>query len=146
MSKVGDTLMEDISNEHLSHYGILGQKWGQRRYQNEDGTLTEEGKARYGKNGRSNWKQSDLKNLSDAELRRRLKRLNMEKQYKDMTEPPMSKRTKEILKQIFLQTAITVLSGYVASKYKEAGAAWLDHNASKFIQTAAKAKGAQWVV
>ena len=31
----------------LSHHGILGQKWGVRRYQNEDGTLTEAGKKRY---------------------------------------------------------------------------------------------------
>lgn len=29
------------------HYGILGMKWGVRRYQNEDGTLTEAGKRRY---------------------------------------------------------------------------------------------------
>ena len=33
---------------HLAHYGISGQQWGKRRYQNEDGTLTEEGKRRYG--------------------------------------------------------------------------------------------------
>ena len=31
----------------LTHYGILGQKWGVRRYQNPDGSLTSEGKARY---------------------------------------------------------------------------------------------------
>jgi len=36
------------SNE-LYHYGITGQKWGIRRYQNEDGSLTPEGKKRYGK-------------------------------------------------------------------------------------------------
>lgn len=30
----------------IQHHGILGQKWGIRRYQNEDGTLTPEGKAR----------------------------------------------------------------------------------------------------
>lgn len=35
--------------DHLEHHGILGQKWGVRRYQNSDGTLTEEGKKRYGK-------------------------------------------------------------------------------------------------
>ena len=33
----------------LYHHGILGQKWGVRRYQNPDGSLTAAGKARYGK-------------------------------------------------------------------------------------------------
>ena len=33
--------------EELYHHGIKGQKWGVRRYQNDDGTLTNEGKSRY---------------------------------------------------------------------------------------------------
>lgn len=32
---------------YLMHHGIKGQKWGVRRYQNDDGTLTEAGKKRY---------------------------------------------------------------------------------------------------
>ena len=32
---------------YLAHHGILGMKWGIRRYQNEDGTLTAVGKRRY---------------------------------------------------------------------------------------------------
>ena len=32
---------------YIAHHGILGQKWGVRRYQNEDGTLTPEGRERY---------------------------------------------------------------------------------------------------
>ncbi len=37
----------DLANSELYHYGIKGQKWGERRFQNPDGTLTAEGKARY---------------------------------------------------------------------------------------------------
>ena len=32
---------------YLAHHGVKGQKWGVRRYQNADGTLTAEGRARY---------------------------------------------------------------------------------------------------
>lgn len=33
-----------MENSELKHHGILGQKWGIRRYQNPDGTLTEAGR------------------------------------------------------------------------------------------------------
>lgn len=34
--------------DYISHHGIKGQKWGIRRYQNSDGSLTDEGRRRYG--------------------------------------------------------------------------------------------------
>lgn len=38
---------EFIRESDLTHHGIKGQKWGVRRYQNEDGMLTDAGKKRY---------------------------------------------------------------------------------------------------
>lgn len=36
-----------VDKDYLAHHGILGQKWGVRRYQNEDGSLTDAGRKRY---------------------------------------------------------------------------------------------------
>lgn len=52
-------MRNDFETNYLMHHGILGQKWGVRRYQNPDGTLTAEGKARYSK-------ESPRKEVSDG--------------------------------------------------------------------------------
>ena len=41
--------IDEYERHTLQHWGIKGQKWGIRRYENEDGTLTAEGKERYHK-------------------------------------------------------------------------------------------------
>lgn len=105
----------------LYHFGIKGQKWGIRRYQNSDGSLTKEGKQRYRVNTIGEYRKRQLdagksisdttssnigkateilrkkrnkeaqkvdkkiQSMSDEELRKRINRIQMERQYALLT-------------------------------------------------------------
>lgn len=97
---------------YLIHYGIKGQQHGIRRFQNEDGTLTEEGKRRYGigdgdgfANGKdqktpSNAKQGSVNSHKDSSERmrengQRLKTLiNQSRDIKNTVVPEKKKQSK----------------------------------------------------
>lgn len=130
-----EIMHSDADLTELFHWGIKGQRWGIRLYQNRDGTYTEAGKARYfstqkdketgkevevfneklyqqdvqkynddqkavlegGKNitdalanrmtppkGSKRVNKKDYSNLSDEELRKKVNRLSLERQYGDL--------------------------------------------------------------
>ena len=98
----------------LYHFGILGQKWGIRRFQNKDGTRTSEGKKREREETTPSEDHLEsqvargnaTKGLSNAELKRLNERLQLEKSYRDLTkadtekgESFMKQIGKDILKQ-----------------------------------------------
>ena len=76
-----------ISDDELYHYGVKGQKWGVRRYQNKDGSLTAAGKKR-----RSS--SDEVRNMSIDELRQKVRRLNNEQRYIDLTKSSSSSISK----------------------------------------------------
>lgn len=68
----------NYSNE-LYHSGVKGMKWGIRRYQNPDGTLTPAGKARYYDNGT----KKDPRDMDEEDLKKSTQRLKAENEYRD---------------------------------------------------------------
>lgn len=127
---------------YLQHHGIKGMKWGVRRYQNKDGSLTPAGKRREAKLSNKAFKKDrataskNRRNLSDADLDARINRLKKEKQLKDLTDEdlrPGRTSVKNFMKTAGGKVVTTAATGALAY----AGYSFMESNgfaeAAKYI-------------
>ena len=116
------------NEEMLEHHGIKGQKWGVRRFQNKDGTRTALGKKRESSSDakEKEARKADVKNrrtMSDADLKKRIERMRLEKEYKTLVDEdtaPGKKYVSEILSAAGKKTLTIAAAGALAYGVKAA--------------------------
>lgn len=111
-----------MERSELKHWGIKGMKWGVRRYQNKDGSLTPVGKKRYfdGSTSSSSTSKSSqtsqqpkkktVSEMSDQELRDAVNRLRLEQDYTKLN-PEKVSRGKKFVDNLLDETLSGVARG-----------------------------------
>lgn len=125
-----------MDQNQLVHYGIKGMKWGVRR---TDAQLARaRGKTSDSQPAHEDYKKAhsgkSVKTMSDAELRSRLNRLQMEQQYSKLSSSDVSKGKQFLDKAIKAGTTIATITSTALTIYSNAG------KIKSIVETLAKKK------
>lgn len=82
-------------SDYLKHFGIQGMKWGQRRYQYEDGSLTPEGREHYGIGERTARAISDLRTAYTDKRKQKQRNKNLKNARKKAVQARKDKKKRE---------------------------------------------------
>ena len=135
-----------IDENVIKHWGIFGQKWGVRRFQNKDGSLTPEGRERYGV-GPARDPHGIGSAMSDDELRSMTKRyrqqadfynarndyIQAQQTYAQLMKKPPSFISK-FANRFFLKPLGNVMEQNVEFGMKALGASFVEGTDSKYAE------------
>lgn len=100
-----------INEEELMHYGVMGMRWGVRRASKRSGGSKKKKASRQSQ-------QQPKRRMSNKELNARVKRMQLEKQYRDLTNDLTPKTKSKIEKLISTADTISKLSSSALTIYK----------------------------
>lgn len=111
-----DRLTKNVKHSDiLEHHGIKGQRWGVRRFQNPDGSLTAAGRRRMNigdsEESKKTHNRKNVKDMDNQELDARINRLKKEQEYIRLKDDPNDYEKKqkraERIKKIVTAAAVT---------------------------------------
>ncbi len=98
-------------NDSLTHYGVMGMRWGVRKRRVTTSKTVRSNNAR-------NQNGTAQRRMSNKELTARIKRLELEQKYAKLTEVPQVKTVSKVEKLVKTAGTVASLSGHAATIYK----------------------------
>ena len=141
-----------IRGDDLYHWGIKGMKWGVRRYQNPDGSLTAAGKKRYtnpdgslNEKGKKKFgdsvksdaetpKRKTVKDMTDEELDKAINRARKEDEYNRLRPEPKAETKNENYKKLMTKVVNEMVVPAVIQSGRNALQKALDKQANDLLK------------